>query len=414
MLEPRKRGKKFHADFSIGHVHLVRGALGTSNAEAARQLIRRLEMAIFQGPRSDLWAELKPVLPPLTYARFANYVGVKNEVAATWVELRDKFFAEMEQRLKIGDLATSTAEAYRRVMRDFEVFLNTRKKPITLLRDIDKNLTEQYKYWQIENMQRKTGPTGGSGYVVHAAHLHRLFNFAIERNMVSENPVIYERRPDDPARGAQPFEKEELILLRRHAGDDLLVLTVFQLTGLRISDAASLIWDEVDFERKEIRKPTKKSRYKKIAIIPMRKELLSALERERVARSPKPSDLILLNPKLGKPVTIDHLNYRLEMLGKRAGVANVHPHRFRDTFAVDALLRGIPESSVARMLADTPAMVTKHYLPFVKALREHTRQLLDAGTGLGDFGASHLRHNGSKRGASKQKQLSLTYADSAA
>lgn len=70
---------------------------------------------MFQGPGSDLWAELNPVLPPLTYARFANYVGVKNEIAATWVELRDKFFAEMEQRLKIGDLATSTAEAYRLV-----------------------------------------------------------------------------------------------------------------------------------------------------------------------------------------------------------------------------------------------------------------------------------------------------------
>ena len=69
-------------------------------------------------------------------------------------------------------------------------------------------------------------------------------------------------------------------------------------------------------------------------------------------------------------------------LGKRAGVSNAHPHRFRDTLAVDMLSRGASPYDVAKMLGDTIDTIEKHYTPFVKELRERVRNILENGVGL--------------------------------
>ena len=69
-------------------------------------------------------------------------------------------------------------------------------------------------------------------------------------------------------------------------------------------------------------------------------------------------------------------------LGKRAGVAGAHPHRFRDTLAVDMLGRGASPYDVAKMLGDTIETVEKHYTPFVKELRDRVRNILETGTGI--------------------------------
>jgi integrase len=64
-------------------------------------------------------------------------------------------------------------------------------------------------------------------------------------------------------------------------------------------------------------------------------------------------------------------------LGKRAGVPNSHPHRFRDTFAVDMLARGATVYDVAKLLGDTIETVENHYADFVKELRERVRRMME-------------------------------------
>jgi integrase len=73
-------------------------------------------------------------------------------------------------------------------------------------------------------------------------------------------------------------------------------------------------------------------------------------------------------------------------LGRRAGVPHVHPHRFRDTFAVDMLLKGASPYDVAKILGDTVKTVEDHYAPFVKELRDRARRLMDNSEGLESAG----------------------------
>jgi integrase len=69
-------------------------------------------------------------------------------------------------------------------------------------------------------------------------------------------------------------------------------------------------------------------------------------------------------------------------LGRRAGVLDAHPHRFRDSFAVDLLSRGASPYDVAKLLGDTVDTVGKHYAPFVRELRERARRIMGSGEGL--------------------------------
>jgi len=51
-----------------------------------------------------------------------------------------------------------------------------------------------------------------------------------------------------------------------------------------------------------------------------------------------------------------------------AGVRDGHPHRFRDTLAVQLLLEGIPMERVSIMLGHSSVKVTeRHYSPWVQA-----------------------------------------------
>jgi integrase len=89
-----------------------------------------------------------------------------------------------------------------------------------------------------------------------------------------------EGRPsENPTDVAEPFTGAELSRIREHAGDDLLTFLLLRWTGLRGSDAVSITWSEVHFDRKEIERLTQKR--KKRLIIPIHPELLFCLEAER-------------------------------------------------------------------------------------------------------------------------------------
>ena len=78
-----------------------------------------------------------------------------------------------------------------------------------------------------------------------------------------------------------------------------------------------------------------------------------------------------MNPATGRPLTRPRLYQRMLALGKRAGVLDSHPHRFRDTFAVELLLASVPIERVSILLGHTSIRITeKHYAPWVRARQE--------------------------------------------
>jgi integrase len=137
-------------------------------------------------------------------------------------------------------------------------------------------------------------------------------------------------------------------------------------------------------------------------MIPIHDELLLALKKEKEHRRPSEVEFVLLLPALeaqddfatlefdrnetranetqvvaGFTLRKHRLYYRVLAIGSRGGVKNCHPHRFRSTFAVGMMNGGANALDVARLLGDTVETVVKHYLPFVKELRERVRKIMN-------------------------------------
>jgi integrase len=405
-LRVRKRGGIYRLEGragdrgrrGCGERERVRVSLGTSNFEAALAWQSTIEKALAEGPGSIRWGELRRVLPPDAFEKLAAIAGhvPTDEPEApkhSWNDLTAKFSAWMTQRIATGKLRASTRARYDQTSAAFEKFLASRG--IVALADISRALVEDFKSWQLARVLAKKHSRGGAGIVLDAAILHRIFGYAVECELISKNPVRLEGRPgDQPERGAQPFNAAQLMKLRRAAGADLLAFLLLRWTGLRGSDATGLRWEEIDWETREINRLTIKRR--KRVILPIPQELFIALEFERDCRNPKPEDRVLLNPSNGKPLTRPRLYERMLALGRRAAVLDSHPHRFRDTFAVDLLARGASPYDVAKLLGDTVDTIEKHYAPFVRELRERARNIMENGLGLEIAGTPQPQENAPK------------------
>lgn len=395
-LKLKQRGKKYRIDGVRGGSRL-RLSLGTNNQGAAATALNKIERAIAEGSTSLLWPELKRHLPPKTFAALARIIGYKEQptvAPVAWAMLDAAFRAEMEQRIELQKLRASTWERYRQTLREFEAFI--KERGVTELREMSRPFIEGFKVWRLAKIKAKKYSRGGRGLALDAAILHRVFSFAVENEMIAKNPVRLEGRPGDSAeRGAQPFTGEQLTHLRENAGRDMLAYLLLRWTGLRGSDAVGLRWDEIDWDAREINRLTQK-RLKRV-LLPIHQELLFVLEAERDWRKPQLGERVLVNPSTGKPLTRPRLYERMLAVGRRAGIADAHPHRYRDTFAVDMLMRGASPYDVAKLLGDTVDTVEKYYAPFVRELRERVRRIMESGEGLEKIAGTNLAQSNSTK-----------------
>jgi integrase/recombinase XerD len=75
-----------------------------------------------------------------------------------------------------------------------------------------------------------------------------------------------------------------------------------------------------------------------------------------------------------KKSCVDNYQRAFKALYELAGVENGDAHRWRDTFAVELLLAGVPLEQVSILLGHASIKVTeKHYSPWVKARKEQLK-----------------------------------------
>jgi len=105
-------------------------------------------------------------------------------------------------------------------------------------------------------------------------------------------------------------------------------------------------------------------------------EWKAIVEQVMEAIQPNPAGYYFWSGQSAITTATDNWRRRFEQVFKQAGIEGGHPHRFRDTFAVDLLLRGVPIDQVSALLGHSSVKITEqYYLPFVAARR---RQIADS------------------------------------
>jgi integrase/recombinase XerD len=291
-------------------------------------------------------------------------------ITGTWAALQAEYVDRLRLEVKKGNLKASSEKRYLRSFREFNAFLTT--QGIISLKDITPKVFNTFKEHRID-------AGAGRAFVNDTKNLNPVFEYAVKQEMILRNPVEYENPQGDAERGAQPFSATELKAMQREEvlkGDKLAFWLLYQ-TGLRKGDAMDLRWSGVNgYITRLAQKNGKRVR------IPILPELKAALDAEREKRNPGPNDYVLLNPETGNPYTGNRIYDRLQKLGKGAGVENVHPHRFRDTFAADCFLRGCNAEEVAAYLGDDLKTLLKHYAEFITERADRADEKLMNGRGL--------------------------------
>ncbi|HPT27295.1 MAG TPA: tyrosine-type recombinase/integrase [Bryobacteraceae bacterium] len=302
---------------------------------------------------------------------FGEVRPLKTGQGKTVSDTIEAFITDAERR----ELRASTIISYRRTFHHLSVtFTDTPVAGVTL---------EALEEWARTRKGKTDEPLTPRTAAKEIEHVRALFRFALDHGWIARNPADKLRKPKTPRTpGTLPFTSAELRKLfqavetfgPKHQRKDTVpriraLVLVLLHSGLRISDVARLTRNSIDWRTGHVSVIQTKTG------IPVRVKL-SAEVLEALDKLPDS----MFRQGDGNPKTIERtLQRSLHRLGANAGV-HVHPHRFRDTFAVELLTVGADIRTVQLLLGhDSLRTTEKHYAHFVP---EHQGRLDAATAGL--------------------------------
>jgi integrase/recombinase XerD len=221
-------------------------------------------------------------------------------------------------------------------------------KPIHLTQWLDAN-TEWKSAWTLRRV---------------VATVKRPFNWAIEQQMIAENPFKAITHGEGAPR--RPITDAEFQSLLRGApgrrGRPFRQVLVFlRHTGCRPAEMAGLGWSQVELGRNRLvlaqHKTVKKTRKPRVVIlVPIVAKLLAHLRKHSRGES------VFLNDR-GNPWHRSALSLRLQRCRKRAGVpADATLYGVRHKFGTDAILNGVDLMTTSRLMGHRSTRMTEHYV----------------------------------------------------
>jgi integrase/recombinase XerD len=164
-----------------------------------------------------------------------------------------------------------------------------------------------------------------------------------------------------------PFSCDEMARILEHAGDSRLFILTMRYTGMRISDTAMLQASALNGNRIFL--------YTHKTGIPVQVPIPDFVANELASTRPVAGYIFLRGESTRLETCTDLWRRQLAGVFKNAKIPKAHPHRFRDTFAVELLLAGVPIEHVSVLLGHSSVKITeKHYAPWVKTRQDRLEE----------------------------------------
>ena len=191
-----------------------------------------------------------------------------------------------------------------------------------------------------------------------------LWTFAINEGIAEEHVPRKVQIAKPEQRAIIPLSKQEagqLIKMAQESGRCRLrnraILITLLDTGMRASELAELRLG--DFEGGYFRVFGKGSKERRVPVSP---SVAKVIKDYLDTRQGIGSDAPLFLSETGSPFNRNSLRLLLGRLGDRAKIPNVHPHRFRHTFAINFILNGGDAYSLQAILGHSTMEMVKRYL----------------------------------------------------
>ncbi|MCQ2415061.1 MAG: site-specific integrase [Lachnospiraceae bacterium] len=183
----------------------------------------------------------------------------------------------------------------------------------------------------------------------------------MSEEMIAKNPVLAVKPIKIRKELRMPFSQMEIDILQISCSSVKMrtMLELFLSSGARVNEISCLDVMDLDLEKRVIHIREGKGNKERIAYI---SDVAAYYLREYLqGRTERNTPLFFGNP--GKRMKANGIEKAMKQLGKRAGVENVHPHRFRRTLATTLARRGgMPVQQIQQILGHANISVTMRYI----------------------------------------------------
>ena len=188
--------------------------------------------------------------------------------------------------------------------------------------------------------------------------LNSYFGWLFNNRLISINPMASVEPVKCEIKEKTAFSSYELDRLKRNCENkrDLALLYFLFATGCRIGEVVSLNRSDINIGESEC---IVYGKGKKERTVFMTDDALVVL-REYLASRTDNYEPLFLN-RLNRRLQAGGIRFRLHQLADKAGVENVHPHRFRRTLITFLLNRGMPIQEVMIIAGHSKADTTMRY-----------------------------------------------------
>jgi integrase/recombinase XerD len=193
-----------------------------------------------------------------------------------------------------------------------------------------------------------------------------LFAWGVREELLTTDPTKRVPVPKIPHTDFEVFDTKQVDTILKACDTkqlqgcrDFAVVMVLFDSGIRASELIGITQQDIDWERGLVRVFGKGAKERQV---PVSARTLRAIRRylshrRKAGHDHQPS--VFLNND-GDALTYSGLAQLLRRLGTRTGL-HIHPHKFRHSFAVNALRNDAREFDIQDCLGHTTLFMTKHY-----------------------------------------------------
>ena len=275
-------------------------------------------------------------------------VTKKSTQLVTYDGINEQILKRYKACLLIAGRSPKTIDAYARIVK--KLFLALQKNYT------DMTVSDLRYFLAYEKSRGVSNRTLENTRVMISA----FFTWLLEEELIAKNPC----RPIGPIKYAKeirlPFSTIEIDALRSacKTKKERAIVEVLLASGVRVSELCTIRLSDINFDTLAIRvREGKGSKQRTVFITDLASKHLTAYLTSRNVQG----DFLFYNKKKAalNPGGVRHI---LKTLEERANVPNVHPHRFRRTFATGLASRGMEIQEIGKLLGHSNLNTTLAYV----------------------------------------------------
>lgn len=258
-----------------------------------------------------------------------------------------------EMSLKVSNYSPGTIDQYIRAVNKLRAAVGKNFNDITSS-DIKFYLAynQTYNHWKV-------------GTVLNNIHyLNAFYNFLLTEELILKNPMLKVSKPKlekSIKEAFSPVELEQLRLASRNSTRASALIEFLYATGIRADELHRLNWSDIDLVHLRFKVHGKGNKEREVLLNGKAEFHLRRYLEERMKVEDRTKEEMMSRPLFAgvkkcpstgdfERLSVGRISDILKEIGKKTGVADIYPHKFRRTFATDAINRGMPIEQLMQLM----------------------------------------------------------------